>query len=179
LQTDVIFDEDTRREFLVSIDKDADTLTRLVDDLLMMSRLEANALEVKRIPQSLKNVIYAVRDRLESLTVKHHLRINIPDNLPRVIIDEGRIGEVLTNLVENAVKFSDDGTTITISAVSLENTICISVRDEGIGIRKKSRKRYLNGFFKARDAKLEEEKVPASAWLSAGASWKHTAAQSA
>ena len=51
LQPDVIFDEQTRRDFLQSIDKDADTLTRLVDDLLMLSRLEANALEVRKKPQ--------------------------------------------------------------------------------------------------------------------------------
>ena len=103
LQPDVIFDEETRRDFLVSIDKDADILTRLVDDLLMISRLEADALEVRKKPHRLHEVIYAIKDRLENLTIKHRLHISIPEDTPPVEIDEVRIGEVLTNLVENAV----------------------------------------------------------------------------
>ena len=116
LQPDVIFDEQTRRDFLVSIDKDADTLTRLVDDLLMISRLEADALEVRKKPHRLTDVIYAIKDRLDNITVKHHLHINIPEEMPPVEIDDVRIGEVLTNLVENAVKFSDDNTNIYIQS---------------------------------------------------------------
>ena len=118
LQPDVIFDEQTRREFLISIDRDADTLTRLVDDLLMVSRLEAKALEVKKKQHKFSEVIANIKDRLDKLTIKHQLKIAIPDYFPPVYIDEVRIGEVLTNLVENAVKFSDDNTRITIQAES-------------------------------------------------------------
>jgi two-component system sensor histidine kinase KdpD len=158
LQPDVIFDEQTRREFLISIDKDADTLTRLVDDLLMISRLEANALEVRRKPSRLSEVIVAIKDRLENLTIKHHLRIDIPNDLPSINIDEGRIGEVLTNLVENAVKFSDDNTNIYIRAILKNNKVFVSVADEGIGIPPELHQKIFERFFQGDGRKAGRRK---------------------
>jgi K+-sensing histidine kinase KdpD len=147
LQPDVIFDEVTRRDFLVSIDRDADTLTRLVDDLLMMSRLEADALEVKRSEHRISELIDSVKDRLDNLTARHHLRIVIADGVPPLVIDEDRIGEVLTNLVENAVKFSEDNTTITIEAHNGGGEITMSVADEGIGIPTDIQPKIFERFF--------------------------------
>ncbi len=147
LQPDVIFDDATRREFLASIDKDADTLTRLVDDLLMMSRLEAEALEVSKKRRKLSEVIVAIKDRLDSLTTRHHLRIEIPEKLPAIFIDEGRIGEVLTNLVENAAKYSEDNTTITIEGRSENKDIILSVTDEGSGIPSELHHKVFERFF--------------------------------
>jgi two-component system sensor histidine kinase KdpD len=147
LQPDVVFDEQTRRDFLQSIDRDADTLTRLVDDLLMMSRLEANALEVKKKLHRLTEVVDLVKDRLDNLTAKHHLRIDIPDKLPPVAIDDGRIGEVLTNLVENAVKYSEENTSIVIAGIPNGQEIIVSVSDEGIGIPPKLHQKIFDRFF--------------------------------
>jgi two-component system sensor histidine kinase KdpD len=147
LQPDVIFDEQTRRDFLVSIDKDADTLTRLVDDLLIMSRLEANALEVRKKPHKLIDVISSIKDRLDNLTAKHPLHINFPDDMPLVEIDDVRIGEVLTNLVENAVKFSDDNTNIYIKAYTSNKEVIVSVADEGVGIPPELYQRIFERFF--------------------------------
>lgn len=158
LQPDVIFDEQTRRDFLSSIDKDADTLTRLVEDLLMMSRLEAEALEVKRKPHKLTEVINSIRDRLDNLTAKHHLRIDIPEMTKPVAIDDGRISEVLTNLVENAVKFSEDNTTITIEAHSKGKEIILSVADEGIGIPKELQHKIFERFFQGDGRKTGRRK---------------------
>jgi K+-sensing histidine kinase KdpD len=158
LQPDVIFDEETRREFLVSIDKDADTLTHLVDDLLMMSRLEADALEVNRKPRSVTDIIDGVKDRLENLTIKQHLRISIPEATPLVVADDVRIGEVLTNLVDNAVKFSDDNTTIIIDVRHTLNEVIISVADEGIGIPPELREKVFERFFQGNGHKTGRRK---------------------
>jgi K+-sensing histidine kinase KdpD len=147
LQPDVIFDEQTWREFLQSIDKDADTLTRMVDDLLMMSRLEARALEVKKKPHRLNEVVNSVKDRLDNLTARHHLSINIPEKLPPVVIDDGRIGEVFTNLVDNAVKYSDENTSIVIDACPNGKEVVVSVTDEGIGIPPELHLKIFERFF--------------------------------
>jgi K+-sensing histidine kinase KdpD len=158
LQPDVIFDEQTRREFLVSIDKDADTLTRLVDDLLLMSRLEADALQVNRKPHYVSEIVDFIRDRLESLTIKHQLRIFIPDATPVVLADDIRIGEVLTNLVDNAVKFSDDNTTISLEARRSGKEVIISVTDEGIGIPPELHEKVFERFFQGNGAKTSRRK---------------------
>ena len=147
LQPDVIFDDMTRRDFLISIDRDADTLTRLVNDLLLMSRLDADALEVKRSPHRVSELIDSVKDRLDNLTAKHRLRIVIADDVPPVVIDEDRIGEVLTNLVENAVKFSEDNTTITIEARTSGEEVVMSVADEGVGIAPEIQQKIFERFF--------------------------------
>jgi K+-sensing histidine kinase KdpD len=153
LQPDVIFDEQTWREFLQSIDRDADTLTRLVDDLLVMSRLEAHALQVEKRPHQVAEVLDLIQDGLNTLTLKHHLVINVPDNLPPVIIDDVRIGEVLTNLVENAVKFSEENTHITIEAGLNCKDVIVSVADEGIGIPKELHHKVFERFFQGSSRK--------------------------
>jgi K+-sensing histidine kinase KdpD len=158
LQPDVIFDEETRREFLVSIDKDADILTRLVDDLLMISRLEADALQVTKKPHKLDDVIYGIEDRLNNITMKHHLHINIPRDIPTVELDEVRIGEVLTNLVENAVKFAEDNTSITIDARLDGKEVIISVTDEGIGIPPELHQKIFERFFQGNGRKAGRRK---------------------
>ena len=153
LQPDVIFDDATRQYFLQSIDKDADTLSRLVDDLLMMSRLEAEALEVKKKPCHLKDVITAVKDRLDNLTVRHHLIINIPNDIPKVNLDEIRVGQVLTNLVENAVKFSNDNTAILIEAEFKGTEFIVSVADRGSGIDPDIHEKIFERFFQGNGRK--------------------------
>jgi K+-sensing histidine kinase KdpD len=158
LQPDVIFDDQTRREFLVSIDKDADTLTHLVDDLLMMSRLEADALEVNRKPRTIAEIFDGVKERLENLTIKHRLHISIPDATPQVVADDVRIGEVLTNLVENAVKFSDENSNITIDVQRTGNEITISVTDEGIGISPELHEKVFERFFQGNGHKTGRRK---------------------
>jgi K+-sensing histidine kinase KdpD len=158
LQTDVEFDEQTRREFLASIDRDADTLTRLVDDLLMMSRLEAEALEVHKKPHRFTEVIIAIKDGLKNLTARHHLRLRIPEGLPAAPMDDSRIGEVITNLVENAVKFSDDNTVILIEARPGDRELIVSVTDEGIGIPAELHQKIFERFFQGEGRKAGRRK---------------------
>jgi K+-sensing histidine kinase KdpD len=153
LQPDVIFDEATRQYFLQSIDKDADTLTRLVDDLLMMSRLEAEALEVRKKPYKFTEVVESIKDRLDNLTARHHLSLNIPDELPLVNVDDIRIGQVLTNLVENAVKFSEENTTISIEVNTNGEETIISVADEGTGIPSELHQKIFDRFFQGNGRK--------------------------
>jgi two-component system sensor histidine kinase KdpD len=158
LQPDVIFDDQTRREFLQSIDKDADTLTRMVDGLLTMSRLEADALEVNKKPHRLADAVDLAKDRLDNLTVRHHLGINLPDNLPLVAIDDHSIGEVLTNLVENAVKYSEENTNIAINAIPDGKEVIVSVIDEGTGIPPELHRKIFERFFQVNSRKTGNRK---------------------
>jgi len=153
LQPDVSFDEQTWRDFLQSIDKDADRLNRLVEDLLMMSRLESGAMEVRRERRNLAQVVESVKGRLDSLAASHKLEISIPGDLPPVMVDDGRISEVLTNLVENAVKYSDEGARVTIGASANHKDVIVSVADEGIGIPPELQQKVFDRFFQVRNRK--------------------------
>ncbi|MFH0914553.1 MAG: ATP-binding protein [Chloroflexota bacterium] len=153
LQPDITFDEGTRREFLQIIDKEADRLHHMIKDLLLMSRLEAGALEVKKERRSLGEVVNSVKDRLSSLTVRHRFKVLIPRELPWVYVDEGRIGEVLTNLVENAVKFTPEGKLITMEARSNGGKeVTVIVSDEGIGIPREFQSKIFERFWQVKDA---------------------------
>ena len=115
----------------------------------MMSRLEARALEVRREPNSLAGIVDSLKGRLTNVTLRHRLQINIPANLPKVQVDEARIGEVLTNLVENAVKYSPKGTTITIEVYPDGKEVIVSVSDEGVGIPPELHQKVFERFYQA------------------------------
>lgn len=147
LQPDVSFDEQAWRDFLQSIDKDADRLSYLVEDLLMMSRLEAGSLEIRRERHSPAQLVESVKDRLSNLTAKHSLLIDVPGELPQVVVDDVRVGEVLTNLVENAVKCSEEGNKIAITASPNGKYVILSVTDEGIGIAPELHRKIFDRFY--------------------------------
>jgi K+-sensing histidine kinase KdpD len=152
LQPDVAFDGETLLEFVQIIDKEADSLGRLIDELLVMSRLESGTLEVKCEYRSLNEVVTSIRDRLEHLSVKHRLRITVASDLPPVTIDEDRIREVITNLVENAVKYSPEGKEISIKGSRNGNEVIISVADSGIGIPQAYHEKIFDRFCQVNNA---------------------------
>lgn len=152
LQQDVKFDQETTLTFLDSINKEADRLNRLIADLLMMSRLESGALEIKKQLHTVTELIDSIKDRLLNLTGNHHLQIDISSGLPRLNVDKGRIGEVLSNLVENAAKFSSEGTAIRIAAQPNCTEAILSVTDQGMGIPANLHQKIFERFYQAENS---------------------------
>ncbi len=158
LQPDVSFDEPTRQSFVQTIDSEADKLNGLIEELLMMSRLEARALEVKKEPHNLADILESVRGRLVNVTVRHRLQIAVPRDLPEVAIDGARIEEVITNLVENAVKYSTEGTEITITAdTNNDGQVVVSVSDEGVGIPAELHQKIFDRFYQVSNPVAERK----------------------
>jgi K+-sensing histidine kinase KdpD len=136
LQPDISFDDETRQSFIQTIDNEANRLSHLIDDLLLMSRIEAGVFKVKKELFEFSEIIGAIKDRLHSIAIKHNLRLIVPDTLPPLMVDGPRIGEVVTNLVENAVKYSPEASEITIEVEQRDGSILTHVTDKGIGIPK-------------------------------------------
>ena len=134
LQTDINFDEETRTSFIRTIDSEADRLNSLIEDLLMASRIESGALKLRRETHTINEIVDTIKDRLFSNALQHNLRIGVAEQLPTLSVDSARIGQVITNLVENAVKYSEEGTEICINAEQCENQIIVSITDNGCGI---------------------------------------------
>ena len=118
------------------IHREADRLSRLVDDLQELSRIEAKSysLEIHSLPVS--SLIQTTLKRLspQAAAKQIQLQSKLPPDLPPVEADEDRITQVLVNLVANAIQYTPEGGQVIISAVSQADRILLSVSDTGIGI---------------------------------------------
>lgn len=133
-QPDIEWDRNTEKEFLKIIDRESDTLTHIVNDLMEMSQIEAGIMRMVKGQTSISAIIGQLRERLSELTKDHALEIRVPDNLPPIHADEIRVGEVITNLVANATAYSEEGSRIVLEAHSSGSEVIVSVQDEGVGI---------------------------------------------
>ncbi len=146
LADDVTWDPNSQRDFIETISQEADKLTDLIEQLLDLSRLESGVLRIVPEEQSLSVIVKRAEAQLQVLTAAHHLRILVPDDLPPVRADPQRIAQVLTNLVNNATKYSPDGTPIAISAARQGQYVQVNVADEGPGIPPEERARVFEAF---------------------------------
>lgn len=121
-------------EHLLSIDKATDRLTDLVDRLLDMSRLDAGLLKLVKVSATVSKVISEAMAEAQVRAPRHRIVSHVRNRLPRMSIDARRIREVLDNLIDNAVKYSGEGTEVVISARRVSQELLISVADQGIGI---------------------------------------------
>jgi PAS domain S-box-containing protein len=125
-------------ELADSIERSVDDMHLLIDDLLDFARIHSGTFSVEMHAGELHRVITPIVDRLRVLAAaKHqHIDIDVPADLPEVSVDLRRIGQVISNLVGNAVKFTPDGGTIRIVARlhEHEHSVMVSVADTGQGI---------------------------------------------
>lgn len=145
-----------RRELLESIDTSADRLNRLVGNLLDLSRLEAGVARPDLAWMLISDVIAAVLDRLDlaGQTRGYDIRVEEPDNLPLVLMDHEQIEQTLTNLIENATKYSPQGSVIRVRVSTSETELIVSVSDQGIGIPKRELEAVFNKFYRVKQARL-------------------------
>ncbi len=126
-------------------------MRRLVDDLLDVSRIDRRGgVTVESEPFDLVEDLRALASRTRRTRTEHTVTVAAPDRLP-VRADRDRIGQVLTNLVDNAAKYSPDGGRIAISARVEGDEVEIRVADEGIGIPDELRERVFDLFVQADD----------------------------
>jgi signal transduction histidine kinase len=134
LRPHIRWSKEQQRDFLHNIDQETDRLTHLISNLLDMSRLEAGALNLEKDSYQVSEILESVGSRLDAMAKHHKLRVKIPAGLPSVFADKTRVGQVLTNLIENAVKYSRKGSQIMVGAKSSDGMVTINVSDRGDGI---------------------------------------------
>ena len=151
LAEDVVWEENEKRDFIETIEQEANRLQELIDHLLDLSRIEAGMLPISLEPNSLQEIIEDALPQFDALTSEHILTINLPANLPLVYIDPKRIAQVLVNLVRNASAYSRNGTRINISAKVRGNFVQMNVIDEGPGIPSGEHKRVFKAFQRGKE----------------------------
>lgn len=133
-QTDVKWTDAERADFLEAIEQQAERLSRIVGNLLDLSRVEAGAMRPDKQLHDVGSLIDDVLERLRPATQHHDVRVDVADDLPPVMLDEVQIDQVLSNLVENAAKYAPPGTEIGIRVHRDEASLVVEVSDRGPGI---------------------------------------------
>jgi len=141
------YDKDTVHEFYTIIDQECDRLTRLISDLLNVSRIEAGrALDLNPRPVQLSELVDKVVAAQKSYTSKHEFAIDMEPDLPVIVADMDKVDQILTNLTSNAVKYSPNGGIITVSGRKSDGMVRLSVTDQGTGIPKEHLDRIFDRF---------------------------------
>ena len=143
---------ETRQELLDSISDEAERLSRLVSNLLDMTRFESGGVELRRDLYPLEEIVGTVLQRMESQLHGRIVSTDLAENLPLVFVDDVLIGQVLWNLLENALKYTPGGTPIELAAFAQEGSVIVEVRDRGPGIPSGEEERIFQKFYRGKTA---------------------------
>ena len=113
---------------------EADQLSRLINNLLQITYLESDAINLQKQRLSLKDLIHVIIKGASKKLGKRSIQINIPANLPLIPFDNTLLQEVFLNLIDNAVKFTPPDTPIEIEVTQEKNKVVVSIKDHGPGI---------------------------------------------
>lgn len=160
-------DPDACGKFLDIILKQSDRLNLILEDLLELSKIESGQVSFKEDLLDIRNVIERTLSMIKPLADKkgHRLTSRLDDPLPPIAGDEDRLVQVLTNLLDNAVKYTPERGTITVGARLVveagraagdQRTLEISVSDSGIGIPEQDRPRVFERFYRVDKARSRE-----------------------
>jgi PAS domain S-box-containing protein len=154
LRRDVMFSEEERQTFLGYIAAEAARLTTIVDQLLSVARLEAGDLEVELTPTDVRSVMTEAVETFEAAGVLngHRFVLDLPDEPLDASVDRDKLRQILDALVDNAVKYSPGGGTVTLAARRRPDAVELRVTDEGIGIAPGEHERIFRKFYRSADA---------------------------
>ncbi len=133
-RSDAKWNKKTLREGLQVIEEECDRLSKLVNRLLLASRIESRTVTLEKEPIQLSAMANKVVRRLESVTSIHRFEVDFADDFPEVYADPDRMEEVLTNLVDNAIKYSPKGGGIAVTGRAKGDSVEVTVTDKGIGV---------------------------------------------
>jgi two-component system sensor histidine kinase KdpD len=123
-------------------------LNRLVGNLLDMTRLEGGALKVKRDSADVQDIIGTSIGQMQARLMERSVKVSLPESIPFIDLDFVLIVHVLNNLLDNALKYSPEGSPIEVRAQMLESEIQISVLDRGLGIPVEDLERVFDKFYR-------------------------------
>src|SRR6266849_1285266 len=143
---DAELEPETLRSRLQAIEEEADSLDKMVNNLLYASRIQAGGLQMEIAPLDLSSLVQKVVQRLRVKSPDATVKLDLPAQLPTVMADRDRIEEVLQNLLDNAVKYSPKRRVITVSCRATGDEVRVSVGDLGMGIALRDQEQIFDRF---------------------------------
>jgi PAS domain S-box-containing protein len=157
--------DEQKRMMLEQVHHDADRVTRLVTELLDISRLESGRLTLRRQLVDIPTLVAVVTDKVRMTEPRLDVTVRFPPNFPRVYADPDKVEQVLTNLVENAAKYASPAG-MTVAGVPGDGHVSVAVADRGDGIPPSDLPRVFNKFF--RRAETRPTGSGLGLWISRG-----------
>jgi len=151
LRQDIPFGEDERRTFLGYIASESERLTEIVDQLLNVARLDAGDLQVELGRIDVGSVVSEVVETVEGAN-DHRFEIDLPEEPLAAEADPDKVRQVFNILVENALRYSPEGGTVTVGARRNADRVEVRVVDEGMGIPAAEREWIFRKFYRAESA---------------------------
>jgi two-component system, OmpR family, sensor histidine kinase KdpD len=145
--------ESQRQEMLTIIDEEVDRMDRLIDEAVRLARADATELSLNKEPQNIAQLVPAAVAEMGALTRRRPIRMSVPESLPPAQCDKDLITRVLKQLLGNALKYSPDGSPLTVSAEYTGAAIVIDVVDQGPGVDREERDRIFEKYYRGRAAR--------------------------
>jgi PAS domain S-box-containing protein len=138
------------REFADKVQRSTNEMKRLISDLLDFAGIQSGSFSIAPSAHGLVEVLMPVIDRMRTMAEARQqiLEVDLPSDLPRVAVDPHRIGQVLSNLMRNAIKFTGNQGTIQVSARQEHQHIVVSVTDTGPGIPQEHLQKVFDRFWR-------------------------------
>ena len=151
-------DQKTLREFLRVIDRHATRMARLIDDLLILSRLESHQMTIVSAPVDIRDLVLTTAKGFEKQAGDKGIRMayGVPEGLPKVLGDRDRLEQVVVNLLDNAIKYTPSGGTVSVGARKSGDWVRVEIRDTGIGIPADDIPRIFERFYRVDKARSRE-----------------------
>jgi signal transduction histidine kinase len=149
-------DEAARRRFIERIDGTANRMRGLIDQLLDVATLESDRLAVDPRRIALGSLLTSIIDEVAEMPGSLAVSLSVPPDLPPVYADPVRIGQVVSNLLDNARKYGTPGSRVTIRARRADDQVVVSVDNDGPEIAPDERETVFERFYRGRDAKSSE-----------------------
>ncbi|MDD4955030.1 MAG: PAS domain-containing sensor histidine kinase [Candidatus Omnitrophica bacterium] len=139
-----------QRDFLEIVKKNIERLSRLINDVLDFQKLDSGKMHFEMKPNCINEVIEEVCKAMQPLVEKKNLKfiLNLDSNIPQFLFDKDKFIQVMANLLNNAIAFTDKGS-ITITSRLKDNNLHVMVEDTGVGISKESLPKLFRPFEQA------------------------------
>ena len=143
-------ERDVRKEFVDRITEDVDRMTNLVNDLLELSKLEIGEVKTNIMPIEIVSLFESLRKSFSKKYIESNVSLDVqtPTFSSQVLAEFGMLTQVLTNLLENSLRFTKEGNSVKVCAKENQETVSILVIDNGIGIDKEHLPHVFERFYK-------------------------------